>query len=64
LARNIAACLFILVNLALVYVILSEQSLGRRLDIRLALQAGALGLAAVMLAATWRQRLVQRSGKR
>ncbi len=63
LTRSIAACLLILVSLALVYAISSEWSFGRRFDIRLALHAGALILAVIMLAATWRLRLVQRPGQ-
>jgi hypothetical protein len=60
--RSIAACLLILVSLTLVYATaFTERSLGGSFDIRLALPFGALILAGVMLAATWRLRLVQRS---
>lgn len=61
LTRSIAACLFILVNLAVVYGTSSEWSLGGRFDIRLALHSGALILAVLILAATLRLRLIRRS---
>ncbi len=61
---SIAACLFILVNLVLVYAIFSGWSFGGRPDIKLALQVGALILGVVMLAASLRLRLIKVSERR